>query len=53
MAADLNHISPHVLIIPTLFNSFDFPMYANEQMAIVTLRLHTLFTQFGLIFSLI
>ena len=35
----------------TLSNSFDFPMYGNEQMVIVTLHLHTLITQFGSILS--
>ena len=49
MVDDLNHLSPHVLIF--LFYSFDFPMYKNEQMVIVTLHLHTSITQFGSILS--
>ena len=35
----------------TLSNSFDFPMYGNEQMVIVTLHLHTSIAQFGSILS--
>ena len=34
-----------------LYNSFDFPMYGNEEMAIVTLHLHTSIAQFGSILS--
>ena len=54
MADDLNHLSPHVLIFfLTYSNSFDFLMFGNEQVIIVTLHLHISFAKFGMIFSLI